>query len=87
MEDFDPYEAAQDYYEKFYRGTLSRRGGNMDWIPANSEAERAIFFSEIERLFPGWKIRTQGNYFSLEEPTRKQDKKENKVNSSRDEER
>lgn len=83
----DPYEAAQNYYEKFYRGTLSRRGGNMDWIPECSEAERAIFFSEIERLFPGWKLRIQGDYFSLEEPKRDQNKKESKSEIDRDEER
>ena len=68
-EDFNPYEAAQDYYEKFQRGTLSRRGGNFDWIETSNASAQTIFIQELERLFgPRYKIRrANGCFFSVEE--------------------
>ena len=67
-EDFDPYEAAQDYYEKFQRGTLSRRGGNFDWIATSNRRLQIIFIEELERLFgPKYKIRRVDDSFSVEE--------------------
>lgn len=67
-DDFNPYEEAQNYYAKFQRGTLSRRGGNMDWINTDNKYLQSEFINELQRLFgPKYKIRVSGCYFSIEE--------------------
>lgn len=69
-EEFDPYEAAQDYYEKYQRGTLSRRGGNFDWIATDNKRLQVEFLEELKRLFgPKYKIRMINDSFSVEELT------------------
>lgn len=66
-QNFDPFEAAQDYYEKFQRGTLTRRGGNMDWIATENKAYQKDFIDEIKRLLgKEYKVYWEGCYFSVQ---------------------